>query len=44
MKRQRKQAVRGHAKRIEKRLAKAATGRAAVVSTLNLDAWLRSWS
>lgn len=41
MKRLRK-STKGHAKRIEKRLAKAAKGRAVVVSTLDLDAWLRA--
>jgi hypothetical protein len=34
---------RGHSRRIEKRLARAAAGRAVVVSTMDLDAWLRSY-
>lgn len=35
---------RGHAKRIEKRLAKAASGKAVVVQSPWFDEWLRSWS
>lgn len=35
---------RGHGKRIEKRLAKAAAGRAVVVASMDMYAWLRSWS
>lgn len=35
---------RGHGKRIEKRLAKAASGKAVVVQSTWFDEWLRSWS